>query len=249
MLDPRGRSLLGTGRERARHRRHRVRSGPGEHLLRRRRGVSGRRGRRPRPGGRRQPRGQRPYRHPRRSRPRTGERGDADDGIEPDVHSREREDIVTAPATSVPATSGPPTTTPTTLSPLDSAAKAAVLAEALPYIRRFWGRTVVVKYGGNVMGDASTSAADADPVQAEREALASFAQDVVLMRSVGMRPVVVHGGGPQIGQLMERLGKVPEFRDGLRVTDAETLDIARMVLVGKVNREIVGAINFHAPIA
>jgi acetylglutamate kinase len=76
-----------------------------------------------------------------------------------------------------------------------------------------------------------------------------FAQDVVLMRSVGMRPVVVHGGGPQIGELMQRLGKVPEFHDGLRVTDAETLDIARMVLVGKVNREIVGAINVHAPLA
>jgi acetylglutamate kinase len=107
--------------------------------------------------------------------------------------------------------------------------KAAVLSEALPYIRRFWGRVVVVKYGGNAIGDD--------------QSLALFAQDVVLMRSVGMRPVVVHGGGPQIGDLMERLGKVPEFRDGLRVTDAETLDIARMVLVGKVNRDIVSAIN------
>src|SRR5882762_3393300 len=113
--------------------------------------------------------------------------------------------------------------------------KAAVLAEALPYIRRFWGRVVVVKYGGSAMED---------PTLAEL-----FAQDVVLMRSVGMRPVVVHGGGPQIGQLMERLGKVPEFLDGLRVTDAETLDIARMVLVGKVNRDIVGAVNVHGPLA
>jgi acetylglutamate kinase len=78
---------------------------------------------------------------------------------------------------------------------------------------------------------------------------ASFAEDVVLMRSVGIRPVVVHGGGPQISALMERLGKVPEFRDGQRVTDAETVDIARMVLVGKVNREIVGAINVHGPLA
>jgi len=113
--------------------------------------------------------------------------------------------------------------------------KAAVLAEALPYIRRFWGKTVVVKYGGAAM---------ADP-----ELAALFAQDVVLMRSVGMRPVVVHGGGPQIGHLMARLGKEPEFLDGLRVTDADTLDIARMVLVGKVNRDIVSAINVHDPLA
>jgi acetylglutamate kinase len=113
--------------------------------------------------------------------------------------------------------------------------KAGVLAEALPYIRRFWGRVVVVKYGGSAMED---------PALAQL-----FAQDVVLMRSVGMRPVVVHGGGPQIGELMERLGKQPEFREGLRVTDAETLDIARMVLVGKVNRDIVSAINVHGPLA
>jgi acetylglutamate kinase len=113
--------------------------------------------------------------------------------------------------------------------------KAAVLAEALPYIRRFWGKVVVVKYGGNAIGDAA--------------ALAGFASDVALMRSVGMRTVVVHGGGPQIGDLMARLGKVPEFREGLRVTDADTLDIARMVLVGKVNREIVSAINVHGPLA
>jgi acetylglutamate kinase len=113
--------------------------------------------------------------------------------------------------------------------------KAAVLAEALPYIRRFWGRVVVVKYGGNAMED---------PALGEL-----FAQDVVLMRSVGMRPVVVHGGGPQIGDLMNRLGKEPEFREGLRVTDAETLDIARMVLVGKVNRDIVSEVNVHGPLA
>jgi acetylglutamate kinase len=78
---------------------------------------------------------------------------------------------------------------------------------------------------------------------------ASFAEDIVLMHSVGLRPVVVHGGGPQISDLMARLGKVPEFRDGQRVTDAETVDIARMVLVGKVNRDIVSAINIHGPLA
>jgi acetylglutamate kinase len=118
---------------------------------------------------------------------------------------------------------------------LTPAVKAEILVEALPYIRRFWDKVVVVKYGGNALGGGST--------------LAGFATDIVLMRSVGMRPVVVHGGGPQIGELMERLGKKPEFRDGLRVTDAETLDIARMVLVGKVNRDIVSAINVHGPLA
>ncbi|MGA3221524.1 MAG: acetylglutamate kinase [Acidimicrobiales bacterium] len=118
---------------------------------------------------------------------------------------------------------------------LSAGAKAEILVEALPYIRRFWGKTVVVKYGGNALGGGST--------------LADFATDIVLMRSVGMRTVVVHGGGPQIGDLMARLGKKPEFRDGLRVTDAETLDIARMVLVGKVNRDIVSAINVHGPLA
>jgi acetylglutamate kinase len=116
-----------------------------------------------------------------------------------------------------------------------AAGKAEVLAEALPYIRRFWGKVVVVKYGGAAMADPGLASL--------------FAQDVVLMRAVGMRPVVVHGGGPQIGHLMERLGKVPEFHDGLRVTDAETLEIARMVLVGKVNRDVVSAINVHGPLA
>jgi len=118
---------------------------------------------------------------------------------------------------------------------LGPAEKAGVLVEALPYIRSFWGKVVVVKYGGNALGGGGP--------------LADFATDVVLMRSVGMRPVVVHGGGPQIGELMQRLGKQPEFRDGLRVTDSETLDIARMVLVGKVNRDIVAAINVHGPLA
>jgi acetylglutamate kinase len=113
--------------------------------------------------------------------------------------------------------------------------RAHLLVEALPYIRRFFGSTVVVKYGGNAM---------TDPELADR-----FAEDIVLLQAVGIRVVVVHGGGPQIGDLMARLGKQPEFRDGLRVTDAETLDIARMVLVGKVNRDIVSAINVHGPLA
>jgi len=118
------------------------------------------------------------------------------------------------------------------------ALKADVLVEALPYIRRFAGKTVVVKYGGNALAGAS-----------EGDALALFAQDIVLMHAVGMRPVVVHGGGPQISDLMKRLGKVTEFRNGLRVTDAETVDIARMVLVGQVNPQLVAAINVHGPLA
>jgi acetylglutamate kinase len=113
--------------------------------------------------------------------------------------------------------------------------KAEILLEALPYIQRFRDKVVVVKYGGAAMTDPELSGL--------------FAQDVVLMRSVGMKPVVVHGGGPQIGSLMRRLGMEPEFRDGLRVTDAETLDVARMVLVGKVNRDIVSSINVHGPLA
>jgi len=116
-----------------------------------------------------------------------------------------------------------------------AAERAAVLVEALPYIQRFRGAVVVVKYGGNAMVDPALSRA--------------VAADVVLLRAVGLRPVVVHGGGPQISALMARLGKEPEFRDGLRVTDAETVDIARMVLVGKVNRDIVAAINVHGPLA
>lgn len=120
-----------------------------------------------------------------------------------------------------------------------AAEKAQILTEALPYIRRFFGKTVVVKYGGNALAGAAT----------EEQGLAEFAADVVMMHAVGMRPVVVHGGGPQIGDLLKRVGKESEFVDGLRVTDAETLDIVRMVLVGKVNREIVAAINVHGPMA
>jgi acetylglutamate kinase len=117
----------------------------------------------------------------------------------------------------------------------DAMEKAAILAEALPYIREFTGKTVVIKYGGHAMDD---------PGLADL-----FAQDVVLMRLVGMNPVVVHGGGPQITDLMARLGKEPEFVDGLRVTDAETVDIVRMALVGKVNREVVAALNQHGSLA
>ncbi|MFO7589995.1 MAG: acetylglutamate kinase [Acidimicrobiia bacterium] len=117
----------------------------------------------------------------------------------------------------------------------DAHAKAGVLAEALPYIREFSGRTVVIKYGGSAMEDPSLAEL--------------FAEDVVLMRLVGMNPIVVHGGGPQISDLMRRLGKEPEFIDGLRVTDAETIDIARMALVGKVNRDIVTTLNRHGSYA
>lgn len=116
--------------------------------------------------------------------------------------------------------------------------KAAVLVEALPYIRRFAGQVVVVKYGGNALAGTS-----------DHDALALFAEDIVLMRLVGMRPVVVHGGGPQISEMMQRLGKTTEFVDGLRVTDAETVNIARMVLKGQVNPQLVAAINVHGNFA
>ena len=109
--------------------------------------------------------------------------------------------------------------------------RTAALLEALPYIQRFRGAIVVVKLGGNAIVDD--------------DVLRTFAQDIVMLRSVGLRPVVVHGGGPQIGELLDRLGKTSEFVDGLRVTDAETLDVARMVLVGKVGRKIVGHLNTH----
>lgn len=119
-----------------------------------------------------------------------------------------------------------------------AADRAATLVEALPYIRRFADQVVVVKYGGNALAGAS-----------DVDALALFAQDIVLMRQVGMRPVVVHGGGPQISELMGRLGKQSEFRNGLRVTDGETVDIVRMVLIGQVNPQLVAAINVHGPLA
>ncbi len=106
---------------------------------------------------------------------------------------------------------------------------AKVLTEALPYIQRFAGKTIVVKYGGNAMEDD----------QLKR----GFARDIVLMKLVGMNPVVVHGGGPQIGQLLERIGKKSEFVQGMRVTDRETMDVVEMVLGGLVNKEIVNLIN------
>jgi len=108
---------------------------------------------------------------------------------------------------------------------------ARVLVEALPYIRHFAGKSVVVKLGGNAIDEAIERA---------------IAQDVLLLRSVGVRCVLVHGGGPQVDEVMKRMGKEPEFRDGLRVTDAETLEIVRMVLVGKVNRDLVARINQEA---
>ena len=108
---------------------------------------------------------------------------------------------------------------------------AHVLVEALPYIRRFHGKTIVVKYGGNAMVDQALKR--------------SFAQDVVLMKLVGLNPVIVHGGGPQIGRLLERIGKESRFVEGMRVTDAETMDVVEMVLGGLVNKEIVSLINSH----
>jgi acetylglutamate kinase len=114
---------------------------------------------------------------------------------------------------------------------MSTAETARVLVQALPYIRRFAGKAVVVKLGG--------AAIDAELDRA-------LAQDVLLLRSVGVRCVLVHGGGPQVDAMMRRVGKEPEFRDGLRVTDAETLEIVRMVLVGKINRDLVATINREA---
>ncbi len=106
-----------------------------------------------------------------------------------------------------------------------------VLSEAMPYIQRFRGKTVVIKYGGNAMVDENLKS--------------GFARDIVLMRLVGVNPVVVHGGGPQIGQLLERIGKQSQFVEGMRVTDRETMDVVEMVLAGLVNKEIVSLVNQH----
>jgi len=107
--------------------------------------------------------------------------------------------------------------------------KAGILAEALPYMRRYSGKTIVIKYGGHAMGDAALAE--------------SFAHDVVLMKQVGMNPIVVHGGGPQIGRMLERLKIESSFIDGLRVTDKATVEVVEMVLSGNINKGIVGAIN------
>jgi len=109
--------------------------------------------------------------------------------------------------------------------------RAEILLEALPYIRRFYNKTIVIKYGGHAMVD--------------KELKDLFARDVVMMKYIGIHPVVVHGGGPQIGDLLKKLGKDSQFVQGMRVTDEETMDIVEMVLVGKVNKEIVGLINQH----
>ena len=116
--------------------------------------------------------------------------------------------------------------------------RADVLVEALPYIRRFAGRTVVVKYGGNALAGTS-----------EHDALALFAEDIVLMHTVGIRPVVVHGGGPQINDMLTRLNIESKFVNGLRVTDEATMQVVQMVLNGSVNPQIVSAINVHGNVA
>lgn len=117
------------------------------------------------------------------------------------------------------------------LTPQSAADRARILTEALPYIQRFQGKTIVIKYGGNAMTDEKLKR--------------SFARDVVLLKLVGMNPVVVHGGGPQIDDLLKRVGKKGEFVQGMRVTDAETMDVVEMVLGGQVNKEIVNLINQH----
>jgi len=117
----------------------------------------------------------------------------------------------------------------------DAIAKAATLIEALPWLNRFHGQTVVIKYGGHAMADDALRA--------------GFAQDVVFLRYAGLRPVVVHGGGPQITEQLDRLGLASTFTAGLRVTTPETMDVVRMVLTGRVNRDVVGLINRHGPFA
>ena len=109
--------------------------------------------------------------------------------------------------------------------------KANVLIEALPYIQRFYNKTIVIKYGGHAMVD--------------NDLKVNFALDVILMRYVGFNPIIVHGGGPQIGEVLKKMGKPSKFVEGMRVTDPETMNIVEMVLVGKVNKEIVGLINHH----
>ena len=113
--------------------------------------------------------------------------------------------------------------------PTDPAIRAAILGEALPYLRRYTGQTVLVKYGGHAMADGGVD----DP----------FARDIVLLQQVGIHPIVVHGGGPQIGQMLQRLGIKSSFVDGLRVTDRETMEVVEMVLAGPINKQLVAEIN------
>ncbi|MCL1898308.1 MAG: acetylglutamate kinase, partial [Micrococcales bacterium] len=121
------------------------------------------------------------------------------------------------------------------MSQLDPKQKAQVLVEALPWLEEFAGALVVVKYGGNAMIDQDLKKA--------------FAEDIVFLRRAGLRPVVVHGGGPQIGEMLDRLGIDSQFKGGLRVTPPETMAVVRMVLTGQVSRELVGLINAHGPLA
>jgi acetylglutamate kinase len=121
---------------------------------------------------------------------------------------------------------------------MSSPSTAHVLVEALPYIRRFAGKTVVVKFGGNAIAGTS-----------DHDALSLFAEDIVLMHTVGIRPVVVHGGGPQINEMLTRLNIESSFANGLRVTDAATMEVVQMVLNGQVNPQIVSAINTHGNVA
>jgi len=160
-------------------------------------------------------------------------------------------DAVTAPDLTAPAVTAPAMTAAVTAPTMTAAVtapgprptarghvalpKAAVLVEALPWLKSFSGRTVVVKYGGNAMTSPDLRAA--------------FAQDVVFLRYAGVRVVVVHGGGPQITAHLDRLGVTSQFRGGLRVTTPETMQVVRMVLVGQVNSEVVGAVNQHGPFA
>jgi acetylglutamate kinase len=135
-------------------------------------------------------------------------------------------------------TPGESATAPAAEGPLDwgrATAKAATLAEALPWLKVYHGKTIVVKYGGNAMTDDALKRA--------------FAEDIVFLRYAGVHPVVVHGGGPQITSMLDRLDIASEFRAGLRVTTPEAMDVVRMVLVGQVGRELVGLVNSHGPLA
>ena len=156
----------------------------------------------------------------------------------PAVTEQPGPDLGAGPPAGLPGAAGPATAAGATGQRADSAAalaKAATLIEALPWLDRFHGQTAVIKYGGHAMTDEALRAA--------------FAQDVVFLRYAGLRPVVVHGGGPQISAHLERLGFTSTFAAGLRVTTPEMMDVVRMVLTGQVNRDVVGLINRHGPFA